>query len=177
MAFLDFLSGKIKCPNCGRDGAKKSGDGFKCPNPHCKWFDSELAPGSGQHQVMTPSGTTVEYSSSSSSGRTFESASGGSVAISYLNFKGELKTFNVEAGSAVRKKNHWSVKTSPRSCRIALSRDRIQNLSEVEAAFPQRVAPGQAPPTPRERQVLAYHKKYKTTSPLYEEIRAKYPNW
>ena len=32
-------------------------------------------------------------------------------------------------------------------------------------------------PTPRERQVLAYHKKYGTTSPLYEKIRAKYPDW
>jgi len=32
-------------------------------------------------------------------------------------------------------------------------------------------------PTARERQVLAYHKKYKTTFPLYEKIRAKYPNW
>src|SRR5690348_17354665 len=90
MAFLDFLSGKIKCPNCGRDGAKKSGEGYKCPNPHCKWFDPELAPGGPVHQVMTPSGPT------------FENVSGRSVAISYLNFKGELKTFNVGAESAVR---------------------------------------------------------------------------
>jgi hypothetical protein len=165
MAFLDFLSGKIKCPNCGRDGAKKSGDGYKCTNPHCKWFDPEFAPGGAERQVMTPTGTTVEH------------ASGGSVAIRYLNFKGEMKTFNVDPESAVRKKNHWSVKTSSRAPRIALSRDRIQNLSEVEASLPQRVAPGQVPPTPRERQVLGYHKKYKTTSPLYEEIRAKYPNW
>src|SRR5215510_10072910 len=26
-------------------------------------------------------------------------------------------------------------------------------------------------------QVLSYHKKYGTTSPLYEKLRAKYPNW
>jgi hypothetical protein len=25
--------------------------------------------------------------------------------------------------------------------------------------------------------VLGYHKKHKTTSPLYEKIRAKYPDW
>jgi len=32
-------------------------------------------------------------------------------------------------------------------------------------------------PTAHERQVLAYHKKYKSSSPLYERIRAKYPDW
>ena len=32
-------------------------------------------------------------------------------------------------------------------------------------------------PTARERQVLAFHKNYKSTSPLYERIRAKYPYW
>jgi hypothetical protein len=83
----------------------------------------------------------------------------------------------VDPASAMRKKNHWSVRTSPSGYYFALSRDRIQNLAAVEAALPQRVAPGQALPTARERQVLAYHKKYKSTSPLYEQIRAKYPNW
>jgi hypothetical protein len=165
MAFLDFLSGKIKCPNCGRDGAKKSGDRYKCPNPHCKWFDSALAPDATIPLVMTPMGPAVK------------SASGRSIAISYRNFEGELKTFDVDPESIIPRKNHLSVKIMDSPCRIALSRDRIQNLSEVEAALPQRIAPGQVIPTTRERQVLGYHKKYKTTSPLYEEIRAKFPNW
>jgi hypothetical protein len=114
---------------------------------------------------MTPGGTTVEFTS----GRT--------VSISYRNFKGEVKTFNADPDSAARKKNHWSVKIQPKGARVVLSRDRIQNLREVEDALPQRVAHGQAWPTTRERQVLGYHKKYKSTSPLYETIRAKYPNW
>lgn len=114
---------------------------------------------------MTPGGTTVEF------------RSGRSVTISYRNFKGEVKMFDVDPESAVRRKNHWSVKVQPKGSRIVLSRDRIQNLNQVEESFPQRVAPGQALPTPRERQVLAYHKKYKSTSPLYEKIRAKFPNW
>lgn len=165
MAILDFLSGKIKCPNCGTEGAHKSGEGYRCPNPRCQWFDASLAPGGAPHQVMTPGGTTVEFSS------------GQTITISYRNFKGEVKTFNADPESAVRMKNHWSVKVQPKGARIVLSRDRIQNLNEVEDAFPKRVAPGQAWPTPRERQVLGYHKKYKSTSPLYEKIRAKYPNW
>lgn len=165
MAFLDFLSGKMKCPNCGAEGAHKSGEGYQCPNPRCQWFDASLAPRGATHQVMTPSGTTVEFTS----GRT--------VSISYRNFKGEVKTFNADPVSAVRKKNHWSFKVQPQGARLVLSRDRIQNLREVEDALPQQVAPGQAWPTPRERQVLGYHKKYKSTSPLHETIRAKYPNW
>jgi hypothetical protein len=165
MAFLDFLSGKIKCPNCGTEGARKSGDAYKCPNPHCQWFDPALAPGGSTRKVITPGGFSIGLSS----GRT--------LAIRYRNSKGEDKTFNVDAESAVHRKNHWSVKTSSSGGRIALSRDRIQNLSEFEDALPQRVAPGQELPTPRERQVLGYHKKYKSTSPLYEKIRAKYPNW
>jgi hypothetical protein len=166
MAFLDFLSGKIKCPNCGTEGARKSGDGYKCTNPRCQWFDSGVAPSESSHQVMTPGGMSVNFTS------------GSTIAIRYRNFKGEEKTFNVDRESAVRVKNHWSVKTASGGVNaIALSRDRIQNLNEVEAALPQRLAPGQAYPTPRERQVLGFHKKYKTTSPLYEKIRAKYPNW
>jgi len=60
---------------------------------------------------------------------------------------------------------------------FTLARARIQDWREFEDSLSQRVAPGQEWPTPRERQVLAYHKKYGTTSPLYEKIRAKYPDW
>jgi hypothetical protein len=76
-----------------------------------------------------------------------------------------------------RKRNHIIARVAPTGERISLSRDRIQNLADVEDALSQRVEEVPHGPTARERQVLAYHKKYKTTSPLYEKIRAKYPNW
>ena len=82
-----------------------------------------------------------------------------------------------QAASARRKRNHISAKVAPKGRRISLARDRILNLNEVEAAFPQRVAARQDWPTPLERQVLNYHKKHHSTSPRYEGIRAKYPNW
>jgi len=50
-------------------------------------------------------------------------------------------------------------------------------LTEVEEALPQPTETAQPGPNARERQVLSYHKKYKSTSPLYEKIRAKYPDW
>jgi hypothetical protein len=61
--------------------------------------------------------------------------------------------------------------------RIALARNRIQNMPEVDLALPERDRTGAPRPNSRERQVLGYHKKYNTTSPLYEKIKAKYPNW
>jgi hypothetical protein len=38
-----------------------------------------------------------------------------------------------------------------------------------------RAQPGLA--LAREAQVLGYHKKHGTSSPLYQKVRAKYPNW
>lgn len=97
--------------------------------------------------------------------------------IQYRNFQGQDKTFHAEKSSLHRNKNHIVAKVAPKGQQITLSRDRIQNLQEVERQMPQRIEPGQEWPNKRERQVLNYHKKYKSTSPLYEKIRAKYPNW
>jgi hypothetical protein len=123
-----------------------------------------------------PASQRVDVSSDSLQGPTGE-APAGSFAIQYRNFQGQEKTFIAQAGSAYRNKNHICVKVEPSGSIIALSRERILNLNEVEAAFPQRVAPGQAWPNPRERRVLNYHKGGKTTSAIYESLRAKYPNW
>ena len=82
-----------------------------------------------------------------------------------------------DSESLRRKRNHIVARVAPTGESISLSRDRIQNLANVEDALSQRVEETPHGPTARERQVLAYHKKYKTTSPLYERIRAKYPDW
>jgi hypothetical protein len=163
MGFLDSLFGK-ECPRCGRKGAKESGGVIRCPNPACAYYDASLGGGGGAAQFAPPA-----------SGGSFSTA--GSLAIHYRTAQGQEKTFSADVSSAVRQKNHLSVKVAPKGVRIALSRDRILNLEEVEGAFPQRVAPGQGWPTPRERQILNYHKKRGSTSPRYEALRARYPNW
>jgi hypothetical protein len=99
------------------------------------------------------------------------------VSICYINFVGQNRDFSAERDSLIRKNNHIVAQVAPTGRRIALSRDRIHNLGEVESKFPQQVAPGQKWPTGRERQILNYHKKHGTTSPKYEQLRAKYPNW
>jgi hypothetical protein len=169
MAFLDFLTGKMKCPRCGTSGAKEEYGRILCPNPSCAYYAGASA-GSGQ--------PTAGFSSSSASEPAWKGAAPArTVTIRYQNYKGEVKTFSADADSGARRKKHISVCVAPKNVRIVLSRDRILNWNEVDGALAQRVAPGQNPPSPRERQVLAYHKKYKSTSPLYEEIRARYPHW
>ena len=165
MAFLDWITGKMECPRCGTRGAKEIDGRIHCPNPTCTYFSKSATQG---EPAPAPTPTTFG---------TPASVPAGSFVIQYRDFQGQPRTFIAEAASARRDKNHISVKVAPKGARIVLSRDRIQNLAEVESAFPQRVAPGQAWPSPRERQVMTYHKKHGSTSPLYESIRAKYPNW
>ena len=168
MGLLDFLIGlfsggeKIECPNCGTAGARKARDGtIRCKNQTCPNFDPSLALGRRIAPVPTRGDFRPEHP----------------VSIRYVNFVGQSRNFSAERDSLVRKKNHIVAQVAPTGRRITLSRDRVQNLSEVEGNMPQRIAPGQNWPTPRERQILGYHKKHGTTSPRCEQVRAKYPNW
>ncbi len=173
MGFLDFLKGPIQCPFCGTQGARQKSGSVRCPNPNCMYFDTALAQragGAGQ-PVITARPASVQ--------KTFHGdfAPVRAMAIRYRNFEGQEKTFTADAESAERRKHHLVVRVAPTGQHLSLARDRILNLAEVESAFTQRVAPEQDWPTPRERQVLNYHKKHRSSSPLYEKIRAKYPNW
>ncbi len=166
----NLLSGGVTCPACGTEGARKNADGsITCKNPTCRNFN--VSPGQGPAEAPAPRqrGTNVVTHGNFRPNEP--------VTIRYRNFAGQDRTFEAEKSSIVRKKNHLVARVAPTGGKITLSRDRIQNLSDVEAQMPQRLAPGQAPPSRKERQVLGYHQKHGTTSALYEEIRAKYPNW
>ena len=185
-ALKNILGGE-KCPACGTPGARISGSEIRCLNPVCQYFNPSFAPSASSPpppqqtppQQGRPSGwssapgATLSVSGFSQSG----SGPAGSVTIQYRNFQGQDRTFHAEARSLHREKNHIRARVAPTGQQISLSRDRIQNLQEVEQQMPQRVETGQEWPNKKERQVLSYHKKYGTTSPLYEKIRAKYPKW
>jgi hypothetical protein len=172
MGLLDFLmrlfggGDTIECPNCGTPGARKTDDEVvHCKNPRCPYFDASL----GRAGTLRQAGTTVPTRGNFSPEHP--------VSIRYVNFAGQSRDFSAERDSLVRKKNHIVAEVAPTGRKIVLSRDRIQNLSEVEGYMPKRVEPGQAWPTRVERQILGYHKNHGTTSPRYEQLRAKYPNW
>jgi len=153
---------KIDCPSCGSAGARKKRDGtIQCKNQACANFDPSFALGRRIAPVPTAGNFSPQHP----------------VSIRYVNFAGQSRDFSAERDSLVRKKNHITAQVAPTGRKIALSRDRIQNLSDVEGQMPKRVEPGQSWPTARERQILGYHKKNRTTSPRYQQVRAKYPNW
>ncbi len=165
MGFLDWVTGKIRCPQCGTSGARETEGRILCPNPSCAYFDASGGQGGSVPQAETKSPGSGSFTPARAT------------TFLYKNHQGQEQTFTADAETAVRKGNHILMRVAPSGLQISLSRDRIQNLREVEGAFPQRVEPGQTWPTPRERQILGYHKKNKSSSPLYEKIRSKYPQW
>lgn len=156
----------MQCPSCGTADARKTDDGIiHCKNALCPYFDEGLLYAGGPRRRLTTVPTRGNFRPEHP------------VSIRYVNYVGQNRDFSAESGSIVRKNNHLIARVAPTGKKIMLSRDRIQNLADVEGAMPQQVAPGQPWPTPRERQILGYHKKNGTTSPRYEQVRAKYPNW
>ena len=177
-SLVNAFSGGINCPACGTPGAQKVGDQIKCLNPVCRYFGG--APGEPPRPPQPPQAPVQPpmQPPQRSAPQSFSGQSGaGTVAIWYRNFQGQSKTFTADAGSLRRKHNHIVAKVAPSGKEIALSRDRIQNLHEIDAHLPPRDRSDARRPNAREKQVLNYHKKYGTTSPLYEKIRAKYPDW
>jgi hypothetical protein len=183
MGFFDSLLGAVKgdrkCPLCGAPGGQAgSGGTFRCPNPICLNFDPTLTGG----QAVAPMGQSAPPPISSSSAPPPAAAPAGprpagTIEITYRNHANVEKRFVADLASLHRTKGHIRAQVAPKGIVITLARKRITNLDEVEQHMPARVAPNQAWPTPKERQVLGYHAKHHTTSPLYEKIRAKYPNW
>ena len=173
MGLLDFLislfrggGGSIECPNCGTPGARKTSDEVvHCKNPRCPNFDASLE----RAGALPQRGTIVPTRGS------FRPVN--PVSIRYVNFAGQSRDFSAERNSLIRKRNHIVAEVAPTGRKITLSRDRVQNLSEVEGHMPKQVAPGQNWPSGRERQILNYHKNHGTSSPRYQQLRAKYPNW
>src|SRR5262245_8889586 len=166
MGLFDFLFEPGKCPRCGQKVARKSQGQTRCPNPSCPFFDISLSSTSDSPRVGGASRPKHGDFSPQSQ-----------LAIRYRNFQGEEKTFTADSDTLRRKRNHIIARVAPTGRSISLSRDRIQNLEEVEKAVAENIESQQPGPTARERQVLGYHKKHKSSSPLYEEIRAKYPDW
>ncbi len=148
-----------------------------CPNPTCSNFSESMGPNAENRATASETFSQSADSSTGSAMGWSARVKGGNFTIQYRDFKGQERTFVAQADSAHRVRNHINVKVAPKGRPIALSRDRILNLREAEAAFPQRVAPGQDWPSPRERQILNYHLKRHSTSRRFESVRAKYPNW
>lgn len=163
---LFFRGDKIECPSCRTAVALQTSDGLvHCRNRSCPNYDPGYVIGGRLVRRLSTVPTEGNFRPEHP------------VSIRYTNFAGQSRDFSAERDSLVRKRNHIVAEVAPTGRKIALSRDRIQNLSDVEGYMLKQVEPGQSWPTGRERQILNYHKNHGTTSPRYEQVRAKYPNW
>ena len=92
------------------------------------------------------------------------------ISVEYENFRGEQKTFLGDWRSLRTRRHHISLAVAPTGQRISLAQDRIQNLAEVTTAVARL-------PTVQQRRVMAFHKNRGSTSPLYESLLDKFPEW
>ncbi len=182
MAFFDLFSWETTCPRCGRRGARKSLlGGVKCPNRDCESFDMGLFLKREQAETgsqTSPSAPTQRYYCNPQTGEAISRRLGQAfdpgeyqLVIQYVNFRGEEKAFIGDRRTLRQKRNHVSVRVAPTGTRISLSKDRIRNLAEVEMALRRSF------PSTKERRVLTFHARRRSTSPLYERLRVKYPEW
>ena len=163
------------CPFCGTEGARKSQDRIHCSKPGCIYYHAAPEAGTTTPAFVAPSPRIQDSRSDWNSGGSADRQS--CLAIQYVNFRKETRTFQVESASIRRRNNHILARERRSGRQITLCRDRIQNMAEVDALLPARDRSGAPRPNSRERQVLGYHSKHKTTSPLYEKIKARYPDW
>jgi hypothetical protein len=173
MGLFDWFARKIRCPECGEERAVQPLLGrIRCPNRACGYFDPGLASSEGEGLRSEP--PRVQRSPGTREGVSRTKATpfnpGRAVEVHYKNYRGEEKTFSADARSLRRRHKHISLRVSPSGVRIALARQRILNLPEVDAILSNT-------PTTREQWVMAYHRKRGTTSTLLQRLQAKYPDW
>ncbi|MFC1746085.1 hypothetical protein ACFL35_18985 [Candidatus Riflebacteria bacterium] len=92
--------------------------------------------------------------------------------IKYKNFQEEKKTFIGDRRTVRDLGNFISICIVPTGYRCTFKKARISNSFDIKSVL-------QNYPTPkgRDKQVLSYHLKRGTTSPLFEKIRRQFPDW
>jgi hypothetical protein len=163
MGLFDFLNKAkgVVCPECRTKGAVKKGSQIQCPNRQCRRYAVNLPP------VPHPEIGAARPLAHHGDYRPGPNA----VTIQYRNFQGDDVEF-------VADRTTWrvflgviSVRVAPTGARITLAKKFIRNLAVLGMVATQ--------PEPRgvERQILTYHLRHGTTSPRFEQVRRKFPNW
>lgn len=168
MSVFDFFANPVSCPACGEPGAWRFLWMVRCANMACPHFYRETMQQVQVQQLrLQPRSRSSRAAARASAQPAFgTSAIKDNVTIQYKNFRGEDKSFVGDAATARRRGNHISLCVQPTGKRIALNRDRITNLDQVERMIP----------LPVERHIISYHRLRQSSSPRYEEILRKYPH-
>ncbi len=137
MGLLTKLFGlRIQCPECGRVDAKDGLGGVRCVNEHCRNFDAAYAQAAGigdtDGQSLPREAFATMHVSSSAGAFQEEAIEFENVEeIEYLNFRGELRQFRIDADSILDKGTMLSVCVEPTGKRIGLKKASIKRRTPV----------------------------------------------
>jgi hypothetical protein len=137
---------------------------IKCQNASCVNFDRDYA----ERERATLAKLRSESEQSRPREGNFDPGEN-KIDLRYTNYLGVEGTYTGDRRTVRLSNEHLSLQLCPTGKRVSFARGRVLNLDEVQ----QWLKPE---PTPRERNVLNYHKKRGTSSALYEQIRKKYPD-
>ncbi len=157
----------VKCPECGTWGAKKFLWKVKCPNPACAKYNSEYAEAFRQSRV-----------SGKSAAEMFPHLKGKAdpndylLRIRYQNFRGNEVEYSADPRTAYQRNEYVVVRLAPTGQRASFKLDKIQNRGDIDSILSENPQP-----TGKERRVLHYHLRRGTSSPAFEKLRQKYPNY
>lgn len=157
----------VACPKCRAWGAKKSLWKVKCINPSCEKYDSEYAQAYKQSRAI---GKTAAEVFTHLKGKA--DPSDYTLKVRYHNFRGDEITYSADPTTAYQTGPFVVVRLAPTGRRVTFKLERIENRAEVEQATRENPQP-----TARERRLLRYHLRRGTSSPLFEELRQKYPRY
>ncbi|MFA5859882.1 MAG: hypothetical protein WC955_12540 [Elusimicrobiota bacterium] len=121
----------VVCPECRTKSAKKYFSKISCLNHRCSKFDQQYY--LENQAAPRKHGEETVYKKFDGS---FEPEK--VVVIRYRNYQGDDREFRADANSLQMKKNHVSVCVAPTGERLTLSRDYIQNITEVERLLPNK---------------------------------------
>ena len=164
MGLFDFSGSIISCPACGARFAKKSFWKIRCVNSNSSKYNSEYAAQFNLKRITGKAATEVSPHLAGS----FSPQD--PITIQYENFRGDELRYQADVTGAYRTGDHVVIRVSPTGRRVAFLVSSIKNRSELEGRLSQEEVPA-----PQERRILNFHLRRGTSSPIFSELRKKYP--
>jgi hypothetical protein len=170
MGFLDSWGSLVACPACSTRRANKFLWKIKCRNPSCRYYDSEYTASADLNRIRNRNAVDIFPHLKG----TFTPGSG-AIRIRYENFRGDQLNYLADTENAYGAGEFVVMRVAPTGRRIAFRLSSLQNCGEVEA----RLAAQDAKDVPnvQERRILNFHLRRGSTSPLFVEVREKYPQY
>jgi hypothetical protein len=157
----------VACPKCGTWGAKKSWWKIQCTNPSCEKYDRAYAEAFQNSRVVgKPAAEIFPHLKGKADPADY------SLQIRYQNFRGDEIVYSADPETAYPQGEHVVARLAPTGKFVAFKLSKIQNRADVDSSV--RANPQ---PSGHERRVLNYHLRHGTSSPAFEKLREKYPNY